>query len=175
VLLVAAGLGSHGEHTLISLLALNGLRVSGATGADIEHRGLERGHRTLVIRAAGWSPFRLPQVPARAIDLAIGERTDGPLFLTADGQRLTGTAPFGSCAALPAAPGSSNMSARTLRHAFITGAIDAGVPLRDVQKAASQCHIAIRRSRLPPSPPASSGSAAQLEGLTAPDLACQQR
>ena len=45
-LLVAAGLGSPSVHALISLLALNGLRVSEATGADIEHLGLERGHRT---------------------------------------------------------------------------------------------------------------------------------
>ena len=36
-LLVAAGLGPALEHALISLLALNGLRVSEATGADIEH------------------------------------------------------------------------------------------------------------------------------------------
>ena len=48
-LLVAAGLGPPTEHALISLLALNGLRVSEATGADIEHLGLERGHRTLTI------------------------------------------------------------------------------------------------------------------------------
>ena len=48
-LLVAAGLGTAGEHALISLLALNGLRVSEATCADIEHLGLERGHRTLTI------------------------------------------------------------------------------------------------------------------------------
>ena len=50
---VAAGLGPPGEHALISLLALNGLRVSEATGADIEHLGLERGHRTLVITRKG--------------------------------------------------------------------------------------------------------------------------
>ena len=48
-LLVAAGLGQPLEHALISLLALNGLRVSEATGADIEQLGLERGHRTLTI------------------------------------------------------------------------------------------------------------------------------
>ena len=41
-LLVATGLGPPAEHALISLLALNGLRVSEATGADIEHLGLER-------------------------------------------------------------------------------------------------------------------------------------
>ena len=37
-------LGSPGEHALISLLALNGLRVSQATGAGGEALGLERGH-----------------------------------------------------------------------------------------------------------------------------------
>jgi integrase/recombinase XerD len=53
---VAALPGSSAEHALISLLALNGLRISEATGADIEHLGLERGHRTLAItlRAARW-------------------------------------------------------------------------------------------------------------------------
>jgi integrase/recombinase XerD len=52
-LLVAPGLGPPLEHALISLLALNGLRVSEATGADIEHLGLERGHRTLTITRKG--------------------------------------------------------------------------------------------------------------------------
>jgi len=57
-LLVAAGLGPLTEHALISLLALNSLRVSEASGADIEHLGLEHGHRTLTItaRAAMSSP-----------------------------------------------------------------------------------------------------------------------
>ena len=52
-LLVAAGLGPPAEHALISLLALNGLRVSEATGADIEALGIERGHRTLVDHPQG--------------------------------------------------------------------------------------------------------------------------
>ena len=52
-LLVAAGLGLPAEHALISLLALNGLRVSEATGADIEYLGLERGHRTLTHHPLG--------------------------------------------------------------------------------------------------------------------------
>ena len=52
-LLVAAGLGPAAEHALISLLALNGLRVSEATGADIHALGIERGRRTLVITRKG--------------------------------------------------------------------------------------------------------------------------
>jgi integrase/recombinase XerD len=52
-LLVAAGLGPPAEHGLVSLLALNGLRVCEATGAGIEALGIERGHRTLVITRKG--------------------------------------------------------------------------------------------------------------------------
>jgi integrase/recombinase XerD len=72
------------------LLAPNGLRVSEATGADIEHLGLDRGHRTLTITRKGGKVVMIPLAPrtARAIDLAIGERTDGPVFLTLDGRRL---------------------------------------------------------------------------------------
>jgi integrase/recombinase XerD len=43
-LLVAAGLGPAAGHALISLLALNGLRVPEATGASIEAPGIERGY-----------------------------------------------------------------------------------------------------------------------------------
>ncbi len=83
--LVAAGLGPPAEHALISLLALNGLRVSEATGSDIEHLGLERGHRTLTITRKGGKVVTIPLAPrtARAIDLAIGSAgphpTGGPL------------------------------------------------------------------------------------------------
>jgi integrase/recombinase XerD len=48
-MLVAAGLATARDHALISVLELNGLRVSEAIGADIEDLGLERGHRTLTI------------------------------------------------------------------------------------------------------------------------------
>jgi integrase/recombinase XerD len=89
-LLVAAGLGTAAEHALISLLALNGLRVSAATGADIEDLGSERGHRTLAITRKGGKKAVIPLAPrtARAIDLAIGERCAGPIFTTAAGERL---------------------------------------------------------------------------------------
>src|SRR6266566_8326581 len=96
-LLVAAGLGAPAEHALISLLALNGLRVSEATGADIEALGTERGHRTLAILRKGGKKAVIPLAPrtARAIDLAIGERCAGPIFVTSSGSGLTATAPGG--------------------------------------------------------------------------------
>jgi site-specific recombinase XerD len=137
-LLVAAGLGPPAEHALISLLALNGLRVSEATGADIEHLGLERGHRTLVITRKGGKVVTIPLAPrtARAIDLAIGERTGGPLFTAADGRRLDR---HGAARIVRRVTRRAGFAKQVgpLRHAFITAALDAGVLLRDVQEAAS--------------------------------------
>src|SRR5258708_6338274 len=88
--LEAAGLGTAAEHALVSLLALNGLRVSEATGANIEALGTERGHRNLAITRKGGNKAIIPLAPvtARAIDLAIGERCQGPIFTTATGQKL---------------------------------------------------------------------------------------
>jgi site-specific recombinase XerD len=128
-LLVAAGLGPPAEHALISLLALNGLRVSEATGADIEHLGLERGHRTLVITRKGGKVVTIPLAPrtARAIDLVISERTEGPLFTAADGRRLDrhGAARIVRRVTRRAQI-AKHVSPHTLRHAFITAALDPG-------------------------------------------------
>jgi integrase/recombinase XerD len=139
-LLVAAGLGPPLEHALISLLALNGPRVSEATGADLEHLGLERGHRTLTITRKGGKVVTIPLAPrtARAIDLATGERFDGPVFLAADGKRLDRHGAGRIVRKVARRAGISKpVGPHTLRHAFITAALDAGVPLRDVQEAAS--------------------------------------
>jgi integrase/recombinase XerD len=139
-LLVAAGLGPPLEHALISLLALNGLRVPEATGADIEQLGLERGHRTLTVTRKDGKVVTIPLAPrtARAIDLAVGERTDGPVFLAADGRRLDRHGAGRIVRKTARRTGiAKTVAPHTLRHAFITAALDAGVPLRDVQEAAS--------------------------------------
>ena len=93
-LLVAAGLATAAEHALVSLLALNGLRVSEATGADIEALGTERGHRNLAITRKGGKKAVILLAPrtARAIDPAIGERCEWAIFTTASGTGWTGTA-----------------------------------------------------------------------------------
>jgi len=60
------------------------------------------------------------------------------VFLTADGRRLDrhGAARIVRKVARRAGIGKA-VTPHTLRHAFITTALDAGVPLRDVQEAAS--------------------------------------
>ena len=139
-LLVAAGPGPPCGHALTSLPALNGPRVPEATGADIERLGLERGHRTMTITRKGGKVVTIPLAPrtARAIDLAIGERTQGPVFLAADGRRLDrhGAGRIVRKTARRAGIAKA-VTPRTLRHAVITAALDAGVPLRGVQEAAS--------------------------------------
>jgi integrase/recombinase XerD len=116
------------------------LRVSEATGAGIEALGAGRGHRTLVITRKGGKVVTVPLAPrtARAIDLAAGERSEGPVFLAADSHRLDrhGAARIARRAARRAAI-TKPVGPHTLRHAFITAALYAGVPLADVQEAAS--------------------------------------
>jgi len=111
-LLVAAGLGPPAEHALISLLALNGLRVSEATGTDIEHLGLERGHRTLVITRKGGKMVTIPLAPGRSTWRS-ASAPKGRCSPPRTGGGWTGTAPPGSSAASPAAQGSPSTSART--------------------------------------------------------------
>jgi integrase len=116
------------------------LRASEATGANIEALSVERGHRTLVITRKGGKVVTFPLAPrtARAIDLAVGDRSEGPVFLAADGRRLDrhGAARIVRRAAHRAGI-TKPVGPHTLRHAFITAALDAGVPLRDVQESAS--------------------------------------
>jgi integrase/recombinase XerD len=51
-MLVAAGISSPRDHALVSLLALNGLRVSEAIGANIEALGFVRAFVTLAVRSS---------------------------------------------------------------------------------------------------------------------------
>jgi integrase len=82
----------------------------------------------------------IPLAPrtARAIDLAIGERTGGPVFLAADGRRLDRHGADRIVRKVARRAGITKaVTPHTLRYAFITAALDAGVPLRDVREAAS--------------------------------------
>src|SRR4029077_10618991 len=89
-----------------------GLRVSEAAGADVEHLGLERGHRTLTITRNGGKVVTIPWrrgPPGRSTwpsasvpkDQSSSPRTGGG---------WTGTPPGGSSAGPNAAPGSPSSS-----------------------------------------------------------------
>jgi site-specific recombinase XerD len=121
-------------------LALNGLRVSEAIGTDVDDLGLERGHHTLRILRKGGNTVIVPMAPrtARTVDLAVGERVEGAIFVTDSGERMNRHQAARVVRRLARrARIDKTISPHSLRHSFITAALDAGVPLRDVQEAAS--------------------------------------
>jgi len=138
--MVQAGIGTQRDHALASLLGLNGLRVSEALNANIDDLGFERGHYVLQIIRKGGKRATVPLAPrtARAVQLYIDGRTGGPIFLGEHGQRMDRHAADRTVKRLARQAGiNKRISPHSLRHSFITAALDAGVALRDVQDAAS--------------------------------------
>ena len=123
---------------LAVLLGLNGLRVSEACATDIEDLGMERGHRILRIVGKGHKPAVIPLVPrtARTIDLAVGERSEGPILCRLEGSRLDRRTAHRWVRSIGKRAGLGIIHPHMLRSALIMAALDAGVPLRDVQIAA---------------------------------------
>jgi integrase/recombinase XerD len=127
------------DHAALAvLLGLNGLRVSEACGTNVEDLAFTQGHRTLRIMGKGSKPAVIPLVPraARTIDLAIGERSEGPILQRKDGKRLDRRTAHRWVRSIGKQAGLTAVYPHMLRSAFIMAALDAGVPLRDVQIAA---------------------------------------
>jgi site-specific recombinase XerD len=127
------------DHAALAvLLGLNGLRVSEACATNVEDLGIERGHRTLQILGKGNKPATIPLVPrtARTVDLAVGERSEGPILRRRDGERLDRRTAHRWVRSIGKRAGLGAVHPHMVRAAFIMAALDAGVPLRDVQIAA---------------------------------------
>jgi site-specific recombinase XerD len=138
--LVQAGLGTARDHALASLLALNGLRISEALDAEVRDLDFERGHRTLKIVRKGGKHVTIPLAPrtSRVLDLYIGERTSGPIFLGAKGGRMDRYAADRTVKRLARHAGiTKRISPHTLQACVHYRRPNAGVPLPDVQEAAS--------------------------------------
>jgi site-specific recombinase XerD len=141
LLLAAARDDSPRSHALVLLLGLNGLRVSEALGANVTDLGSERGHRTLTIKRKGGKKAIVPLAPrtADAADSYVGDRTEGPLFMTRTGGRWNRSEAWRTLRRLAktAIPNkASTLHPHDLRHAFVTLSLDSGASLRDVQDAA---------------------------------------
>jgi len=87
----------------------------------------------------------MPLAPrvGRAVDLAIAERLDGPIFIEPGGQRLDRRAAGRIVRRIARRAGiGKRVGPHTLRHAFITASVwMPGVPLRDGQEAASHADL----------------------------------
>ena len=123
---------------LAFLLGINALRASEAAAVHIEHYAdTLRGHRVLHLVGKGNKPATMPlTVPVlRVLEACRGQRTSGPLVLRPvsgkpidrrDAYRMVTR--IATTAKIP-----RHISPHSLRHAAITNALDAGVPLRDAQ------------------------------------------
>ena len=128
------------DFALITMLGLLGLRIFEATDLDVSDLREEHGHRVLRVVGKGTKIVLVPLPPAvgRAVDRAIGARTEGPILLNMHGRRMDRHAATRRLRHLAATAGVRlpRMHPHMLRHTFVTTMLDAGVDLRDVQIAA---------------------------------------
>ncbi len=126
-LLVHAGIGSARDHALVTMLAMNGLRIAEALGTNVHGLDMDRGHRTRRIVRKGGKHVTIPLAPrtGRALDLCIGERACG-IFLGANGARMDCYAPDRTVKRWARRAGIfKRISPHGLHHSFITAALDA--------------------------------------------------
>lgn len=138
--LLAAAEDEGGDvYALTCLLALNGLRVSEACGADVTDIGGSRYQPTLQILGKGDKPAEVVLNPRtqQAIDGVVQARHDGPLLRNEWRRRMQ---PHNAAAALRRLARTADIRERVtphaLRRSYITIGLLQGVPLRDMQRAA---------------------------------------
>jgi site-specific recombinase XerD len=118
---------------LAYLLGINALRATEAAAVRIEdYAQTLRGHRVLHLVGKGNKPAAMPPtVPVlRVLEACRSERTEGTLVLRPNSGKPIDRrdARIAKAAGIP-----RHISPHSLRHAAITNALDAGVPLRDAQ------------------------------------------
>ncbi|MGW5237674.1 tyrosine-type recombinase/integrase [Monashia sp. NPDC004114] len=123
---------------LAFLLGINAIRASEAAAVRIEdYADTLRGHRVLHLVGKGNKPATMPvTVPVlRVLEACRGQRTSGPLVLRPiSGKPIDRRDAYRMVSRIAKAAGiSRHISPHSLRHAAITNALDAGVPLRDAQ------------------------------------------
>ena len=128
------------SEALVRLLASNGLRITEAISRDVEDLTYDAGHRVLRLVRKGNKRGATPLPPAtiHALETYLDGRTTGPIFVTATGNRLDRVAAYRLLRRLARTAGIAawaRISPHSLRRGFATAALDADVPLRDVQDA----------------------------------------
>ena len=123
---------------LAYVLGVSALRASEACAVRIEdYADTLRGHRVLHLVGKGNKPATMPvTVPVlRVLEACRGQRTSGPLVLRpVPGKPVVRRDVYRMVARIATVGGiPRHISPHSLRHAAITNALDAGVPLRDAQ------------------------------------------
>ena len=123
-------------YALVCLLAFNGLRIGEALAIDVDHLGYERGYRTLFVphrKGNKVGHLSLAIRTAYAVEQILQGRTTGPLLLGRNGERLDVAAARRTIKRLCRKVGvTKRITPHSFRHTFVTLALDAGVPERDI-------------------------------------------
>ena len=149
LLLEAAEDSGPRDELVLRLLLLNGLRASEVIQLRLADIGDERGHRTLHVRRKGGriTVEALSPGTRHALDRLLEQRSgvpsDAPLLVGEEGAPLSRhgvgriTRRLGRIVGIGTAPNEPELNPHELRHSFITLGLDAGVTLRDMQRAAA--------------------------------------
>jgi integrase/recombinase XerD len=138
-MLTVAEDGTPSEWALVSLLTLNALRVSEAVGTNITDLSEDHWHHTLAIWGKGDKPDVVPLHPRcmLAITAATKGRSEGPIMLNQWGNRMSRANAQQVVKRVAKLAGiDKRVTPHTFRHGAITAALNAGVPMRDVQSFA---------------------------------------
>lgn len=146
-LLAAALETSLRDFILVALLGINGLRVSEALRAAVPDLGESNGHRVLKVRRKGQKDGLTPLSPtvADVVDRYLEGRSSGAIIVRLDRSRQVIVPPVGisrqtafdRIRALALWAGvNPEISPHSLRHGFITTALEEGAQLDVVQLAA---------------------------------------
>jgi integrase/recombinase XerD len=140
--LLAAARGRDARsYALISLLLLQGLRVSEVTGADASGLRSGQGRVVLVVTRKGGRQQLVPLAGtvADALGTYLDGRRIGPLLLSRTGRRLdrSAAARLVKVVAAHALPGRGDISPHTCRHAWVSLGLQAGVRLSEMSLAAA--------------------------------------
>lgn len=134
-------------YALMCLLAYNGLRIGECLAIDIEDLGHQRGYRTLHLpnrKGGKVSTLSLAVATAWAIEQILQGRQEGPLLLGRNGQRLDVAAVRRTIKRLCKKAGiTKRITPHSFRHSYITAALDAGVPERDIMASTAHSTLAM--------------------------------
>lgn len=135
-LITAADADGPRSSAIVRVLLETGMRVSELAAALIENLGAERGHRYITITRKGGreQKLALPPTAAHAVGTATAGRAAGPVIVTRTGKPMASSEIYRTVRRLARQAGiTKKITPHSLRHAYATLALDAGVPLRDVQ------------------------------------------
>lgn len=127
------------DHAIMCILGLNGLRVGELCAIQIEDLGREGGYHTVkVVREKSHEPAVIPLSPRTswAVEQTMWGRKSGPLFMMHGEIPMDRRGVDRVVKRLAKKAGiDKRISPHSLRHTFITLALDAGVSVRNVRNS----------------------------------------